>query len=101
MNVLLPDDYTIEVADNSDELSGLGGTTPGGVYGEYDVTISGSDYAGVDFGYNRRGAIGDTVFSDSNGNGIQDPGDGRVLEPRERLGPYAVDSHEVSRITKG
>ncbi len=37
--------------------------------------MSGADVAGAHFGYNIPGAIGDTLWSDNNGNGTRDPGE--------------------------
>jgi large repetitive protein len=40
------------------------------------VTLTaGADRTDVDFGYRQTGTIGDTVWFDTNGNGIQDPGE--------------------------
>ena len=63
------------------EVSFTTSTLPTG-YAATDVTISAdivigndTDVADVDFGANRRGSVGDTVFYDLNGNGTQDAGE--------------------------
>jgi hypothetical protein len=40
------------------------------------LTVSGNDRLDVDFGYQGTASIGDTVYVDFNGNGIQDAGEG-------------------------
>ncbi len=68
-------DYTIEITDTSDVLDGLGGTTTPAGFGMLDVTVAGADVSGVNFGYSQLGVVGDTVYSDANSNGTQDPGE--------------------------
>ena len=67
--------YNIEIADTDGVLSGFGGTTQPGRDFELGVTVAGSDISAVSFGYNGAGRIGDTVWSDSDGDGVHDPGE--------------------------
>ena len=75
----IPDgDYTISVSDNDGVLNGLGETTATG--GSSAVTVSGGDVLNAPsdggtgtFGYNAPGTIGDSIWSDANGDGVQDP----------------------------
>ena len=68
-------DYTIEVTDTNDELDSLAGTTTPAVTSSLDVTVAGSNVTGTNFGYSQLGTVGDTIYSDANGNGVQDPGE--------------------------
>jgi len=64
-------DYTVTVGDGPE---GTDLTTPG----TDDVMLAeGEDYVDADFGFDPEdlGSIGDTVFEDSNENGVQDPGE--------------------------
>ncbi len=86
-------DYTIEITDTAGNLSGLAGTTSEASVWEMDVTVAGGDVVGEDFGYNRTGTIGDSIYSDANGNGVQDsgePGIGNVTIELYDLGPDGV-----------
>ena len=38
-------------------------------------TVSGADRADVDFGFRGSGSVGDTIWNDRNGNGVQEPGE--------------------------
>lgn len=68
-------DYTLDIADTTGELIGLGGTTAPGQARSLAVNVAGADVTGTNFGYNGPGTIGDTVFSDADGDGLQDPGE--------------------------
>ena len=68
-------DYVMVISDNTGQLTGFAGTTTDAQAGERGVTVAGSDVQGEHFGYAGLGPIGDTVFSDSNNNGVQDPGE--------------------------
>ncbi|HOV47861.1 MAG TPA: SdrD B-like domain-containing protein [Anaerolineae bacterium] len=68
-------DYTIQIADNANALSGLSATTPAAHAGQLAVTVNGAPVAGEHFGYARPGAIGSRVWQDTDGNGMQDPGE--------------------------
>jgi protocatechuate 3,4-dioxygenase beta subunit len=70
--------YTIEISDNTGELIGLGGTTLPAADGELTVTLFETSLTGTSFGYNSGGTIGDTVFSDADGDGIQDAGEAGI-----------------------
>ncbi len=75
----LPDgDYRIVVTDIHNELTAVFGTTPPGVAGYRDVTLNGADIDEENFGYRGNGMIGDTVFIDADGDGIQDPGEAGI-----------------------
>jgi hypothetical protein len=65
-------DYLIVITDKYDELAGLGGTTSPAAAGSLPVTVAGVDVVGINFGYSNGVTVGDTVFSDSDGDGIQD-----------------------------
>ncbi len=72
----VPDgNYTIQIADNGGQLTNLQPTTPSAEAGQRPVVVSGGDVTGVNFGYAGLGPIGDTIWSDANGNGVQDPGE--------------------------
>ncbi len=70
----LPDgDYTVVVTDTDNVLDGY--TLTSGL-DALDVTLAGSDIDDVDFGYVQdtgTASIGDTVFLDTNGDGVQGP----------------------------
>lgn len=67
MNVI-PGDYTVEVAGPA----GMDITTPG----SYSVTLAaGEYYLDADFGFNGKYSIGDRIWYDTNGDGVQDAGE--------------------------
>jgi len=68
-------DYTIQIADNSGQLNDYQYTTPDADAGYRDVTVAGADVTGNHFGYAGLGPIGDTIWSDADGDGVQDPGE--------------------------
>ena len=67
--------YTIRIEDATGKLIGFAGTTPAAQNGQLAVTVSGANVSGVNFGYNAPGRIGDTIWRDDNGNGIQETGE--------------------------
>ncbi len=67
--------YTIQIADNSGQLTNLQTTTAPAAAGQRPVVVSGAIVTGVNFGYAGFGPIGDTIWSDANGNGVEDPGE--------------------------
>jgi protocatechuate 3,4-dioxygenase beta subunit len=67
--------YTIQIGDANNLLGDYQGTSPVAFAGELAVLVAGADVSGVNFGYNQPGAIGDTIWSDANGDGVQDPGE--------------------------
>ena len=70
---LLAGDYVVVVDDIFGELDGLSSTTGGD---SRSITLGdGETNLDVDFGYGEPGVIGDTVFQDDNGNGVQDGGE--------------------------
>ncbi len=71
-------DYRIQITDNFNALQGFGPTTTPAGNGYLDLTVAGADVANVSFGYNAAGTIGDTVWSDANGDGIRDPGEAGI-----------------------
>ncbi|MEM9598638.1 MAG: SdrD B-like domain-containing protein, partial [Acidobacteriota bacterium] len=85
-----PGDYTISVADNGGELIGLGGTTPPGVARSLAVAVVAADVVGENFGYNGDSLLGDRIWSDADGDGVQDPNEsglaGVTVELLDRSG---------------
>ena len=76
----LPDgDYTLLVTDTAGVLDDFADTTPPATAGFLDATIAAADVSGINFGYNRPGAVGDTVFSDADGDGLQGPGEPGIV----------------------
>ncbi len=67
--------YAIRISDNDGRLANLQGTTPDAQAGARGVTVNGASVEGENFGYAGLGPIGDTVFSDADNNGVQDPGE--------------------------
>lgn len=68
-------DYDLRVTDTFGRLTDYNGTTTPADNGYLDVFVFGFDVSGINFGYYGFGTIGDTVFSDSDGDGVQDPGE--------------------------
>lgn len=72
----VPDgDYTIVVTDNGGELAGRQRTTSFAAAGERAITVAGASFTGESFGYSQPGLIGDRIWSDTDGDGVQDPGE--------------------------
>ena len=74
--------YYIEISDTAGKLTDFYGTTPGAIAGERQISnLTGNlDYTTgsapwPNFGYTSRGSVGDTVFNDVDGDGVQDPGE--------------------------
>lgn len=70
--------YSFNVANGTydvraDPPSGIIGTVPAG--NEYNVTVTGPDVTGRDFGQLEANSIRGRVFEDRNNNGVQDPGE--------------------------
>jgi len=66
--------YIVKVTDTLNTLVGLTSTTlnnPTAV----NLTTANPTNNNVDFGYSGLGRIGDKVYNDANGNGVQDPGE--------------------------
>ena len=92
----LPDgDYSIVITDDNDELTGYFSTTPPAAALRQEITglsgdivnqdpsvaapvTSGSGDGHPSFGFNQPGTIGDTIWNDANGDGVQDPGEGGI-----------------------
>lgn len=71
-----PDRDGVPVWDNS--YAGL----PAGDNADSGIVLGLSSYVGADFGYQPGGVIGDTVWRDLNGNGVQDAGETGVAGVR-------------------
>jgi len=73
---VIPGDYIVDVTDLNSVLTGYLLTTNNE---PFSVSLSpGQDFNDADFGYQKPlapASIGDTVFNDTNGNGIQDQGE--------------------------
>ncbi|MEM9594388.1 MAG: SdrD B-like domain-containing protein, partial [Acidobacteriota bacterium] len=65
--------YTLQITDTDFVLNGFETTTSPAAAGQQAVTIAGADVSGTNFGYVRPGVVGDTVWSDADGDGVQDP----------------------------
>ena len=69
--------YSVRIALSN--YTGEGGGTLGGYTPttpeECQATINNDNFLDCDFGYRRPGAVGDRVWSDFNGNGVQDAGE--------------------------
>jgi uncharacterized repeat protein (TIGR01451 family) len=90
-------DYLIQISDTAAELSDLSGTTAPGIAGELAVSVvDGVDVVGIDFGYNAPGTLGDRVWSDVDGDGVQDAGEpgigGVLLNLLDGLGNPVLDA---------
>ncbi len=72
---LPPGSYTLSVSDNAGVLVGLGGTTTPAQSRAQSVTITTSDVSGVNFGFNAVGTLGDRIWNDADGDGVQDAGE--------------------------
>ena len=68
-------DYTIQISDTSGELNGFSGTTVPADNRSLNVTVAGANVTGINFGYIEPGEIGDRIWSDADGDGVQDPGE--------------------------
>ncbi|MCG8456192.1 MAG: carboxypeptidase regulatory-like domain-containing protein, partial [Holophagales bacterium] len=87
---LAPGSYTLSVSDHGGLLSGLGGTTADSRARQLAVTIVSSNLGAQTFGYNGPATLGDRVWSDADGDGVQDPDEvgipGVSVELLDRLG---------------
>ncbi len=96
--------YTIEITDVNGVLEGLAATTLPAAAASKPITIAGGDVAGVSFGYQVPGLIGDTIWSDADGDGVRDPGEiglgGVTLELRGGCVP-AVDCPTATTAADG
>ena len=80
---LAPGEYSVEVDSSSSALDGFSASPVNQGSSDLDSDTSpvsvnlglGEENLTLDFGYNRPGAIGDKVYYDSNGNGVQDLGE--------------------------
>ncbi|MEO1367853.1 MAG: SdrD B-like domain-containing protein, partial [Acidobacteriota bacterium] len=69
---LQPGTYTVAVSDSGGRLRGLGGTTADARAKQLGVAIVAADVANQTFGYNGPATLGDRVWSDVDGDGVQD-----------------------------
>ena len=76
--------FTITIEDVDGKLIGFG-TTAAAQSGTFAVALAGADVSGVHFGYNAPGSIGDTLWSDDDADGFQDPGESGILGVAVRL----------------
>lgn len=70
--------YTVAVDRFATNPAGYIGTTASATSGSRTITVSNGAVTNTSFGYNQPGSIGDTVFSDANGNGTQDAGEAGI-----------------------
>ncbi len=101
---LAPGDYTVAVTtadlptgmlptfDADQDTNGLNSTSA-------LVLGDGEDNEDQDFGYNGQGQIGDTVYLDLNGNGVQDPGEPGVANQTVLLGWVSPDGRVTFPVT--
>lgn len=74
-------DYTVVITDTDGVLSDYFGATPEAIAGEMDINNLTADFDPTidpdepNFGYDLTGSIGDTLFSDTDGDGVQDAGE--------------------------
>ncbi len=71
-------DYFLHISDTDNKLTTLTGTTVPAQASELLVMVSGADESGINFGYNIPGVVGDTVYSDADGDGVQDAGESGI-----------------------
>ena len=85
-----PGSYTVSISDNSGKLIGLAGTTSAGTARQLAVTVVAADVTGQNFGYNGEALLGDRIWSDADGDGVQDENEvglaGVTVELLDRLG---------------
>lgn len=75
----VPDgNYVIGIGDSGGALADFDGTTADAVVGYRPLTGLSGNVSGTNFGYGRVGAIGNTVFSDADSDGIQDLGEAGI-----------------------
>jgi uncharacterized repeat protein (TIGR01451 family) len=67
--------YTIDLTDTNGLLTNLQPTTAPSTAGQLAVTVAGASVSGESFGYRSLGTIGEVVWSDSDGDGVRDPGE--------------------------
>ena len=70
--------YTVKVTDTAGVLNDYYGTTTAATSGQYGITNLSADLDNTgspSFGYNLTRSIGDTVFNDLDGDGLQGPGE--------------------------
>ncbi|RIL10424.1 hypothetical protein DCC79_08055, partial [bacterium] len=77
--------YRVVPEDVYDVLDDYGPTTAPALAGYQPVTVAGANVAGTNFGYNAPVSIGDTVFSDADGDGVQDAGESGIPGVQVRI----------------
>ncbi|MFK8012784.1 MAG: SdrD B-like domain-containing protein, partial [Marinicellaceae bacterium] len=65
-------DYQIQVSDAYNELTNYQSTTTPAENGFLEVTLNSANINNISFGYNNSGTIGDTIWNDADGDGVQD-----------------------------
>lgn len=101
--------YTLSITDTNGVLLEYVGTTAPATADELAVTVVAADIAGINFGYNIPGQIGDTVWSDANGDGDQDPGEPGIagvtvqlwLDDGDGIFDNTVDTLVDTQVTDG
>jgi uncharacterized repeat protein (TIGR01451 family) len=67
--------YTVDLTDTSGLLTNLQATTAPAASGQLAVVVAGANVSAESFGYRSLGTIGEVVWSDSDGDGVRDPGE--------------------------
>lgn len=67
--------YRLRITDTGGKLTDYFGTTSYATARQRDITVSGANVSNTSFGYNLKGAIGDTLFNDVDGDQVQDSGE--------------------------
>ena len=70
--------YTLDITDTGGVLISLATTTAPAAAGQLGVTVFASDITADSFGYRTLGRVGRYVWSDANGDGIQDPSESGI-----------------------
>ena len=94
-----PGTWTVAVTDTAGVLDRYRASTPTSV--ELDVTVGGADISGFDFGYQQLAVIGDLVWDDTNGDGMQDDDETGVEGVTVELTAAAGDPLTATTDDKG
>ncbi len=101
--------YTLSITDTDAVLLEYVGTTAPATADSLDVTVAGADVSGINFGYNIPGQIGDRVWSDADGDGVQDAGEPGIagvtvqlwLDDGDGIFDNTVDTLVDTQVTDG